>query len=225
MSKKIILLALAAAGVAAFALPATAMAVEEDVPLHVVPKPEGVKKIDVEGVETWTTVSGNFACEKSEAAASFTTSTTGTFEQTFTGCNKLGGLGQCTSEGQPAGVITTKTLEFHLVTVEDSVTHATGPGILITTNAGTFATFNCSGGKVVIGGNGLIGTITKPKCGESSNEPTIEFSSSSTGVQTHKTVVGTPKSEYSLTVFGFLASFDWAGIFTFGTEQPKLECT
>jgi len=224
MSKKIILLALAAAGVAAFALPATATAVEEDVPLHMVPKPEGEKKIDVEGVETWTTAFGSFACSKSEAVALFTTSTTGVFEQVFTGCTNMGALGTCTSFGQPPGVIKTERLQFQLVTVEDSVTHATGPGILITTNAGTFATFNCSGGKEVIGGNGLIGTITKPKCGESSNEPTIEFSSSSTGVQTHKTVVGTPKTEYSLTVFGFPASFDWAGIITFGIP-PKLECT
>jgi hypothetical protein len=221
MTKKIILLALAAASIAAFALPATAMAVEEDVPLHLVPKPEGVKPVDGEGTTALTGSFGTVQCSSSTGTAEFTTTTTGTLVQTYKGCTSGGAA--CTSAGQAAGVITTPKLEFHLVTVEDSVTHATGPGVLLTPNAGSFATFTCGILGFTLGGNGLIGTITKPKCGESSTEATLSFSSSSTGVQTHKTVVGT-STEYSMTTGGSPVSEDMTIIFTLGTAA-KLECT
>jgi hypothetical protein len=223
MSKKIIMLALAAASVAAFALPATAMA--EDVPLHVVPAPVGAKTIDGEGHATLTsTIFGteNVTCTASSGTATFTTSTTGTLQQKFTGCTQ--GSAKCTTSGQPEETITTQTLEFHLLTVEDTATHATGPGVLVTPSAKNgFATFTCGFITTTVGGNGLVGTIKSPKCGEESNEATIEFSSSSKGVQTHKTVVGT-ETEYSLEAFGGKSSEDASGILTLG-ESALLECT
>lgn len=221
MSKKIILLALAVASVAAYAMPAAAMA--EDVPVHVVPAPIGAKTIDGEGVTTFTASFGSLSCTSSSGTATFTNSTTGTLEQTFRGCTEPFG-GKCTTTGQPEGTITTPTLEFHLLTVEDSVTKATGPGILVTPNGGHFATFKCPLiGEVTIGGNGLIGTITSPKCGETSSQATIQFSSSSTGVQTHKTVVGTT-TEYSLSSGSGAASEDMSMLITLG-ETRLLECT
>ena len=222
MSKKIILLALAAASVAAFALPAMAMA--EDAPLHLVPQPIGTKTVDGEGAVVWTSSAGNMTCTSSNGTVTFNTSTTGTLELTFHGCT--GPFKEpCTTSGQPSGTITTTQLPFHLVTVEDSVTHATGPGILVTPNetTGDVAHYTCGFVSVNIGGNGLIGTITKPKCGESSSEPTIEFSSSSNAVQTHKTVVGTT-TEYSLSSGGSAASVDASIRITLG-EAAKLECT
>jgi hypothetical protein len=243
MSKKIILLALAAASMAGFALPATAMAVEEDVPLHVVPKPEGPKTTDGVGNATLTGSFGTVTCTASSGKATFESTTTGTFEQTFTGCtlNGTGGTGPCTTEGLASGTITTTELPFHLLTVEHTPANGTkGPGVLITPNktTGVFAHFICLGFiKFTVEGNGLIGTITKikhnggggtrPPCEETQftegNEATIEFSSSSTGVQTHKTVVGT-STEYSLSQAGAPASEDAEGTITLG-NTAKLECT
>lgn len=223
MSKKIIMLALAAASVAAFALPAAAMA--EDVPLHAVPQPEGTKKIDGVGNAELTGSFGTVKCTSSEGTAKFTSTTGGTFEQTFHGCELLGS--KCTTEGQTtAGTITTTELPFDLLTVEHTPTTGTpGPGILVTPNptTGVFAHFVCGLIKFTVEGNGLIGTITSPECGHESNETTISFSSSSTGVQTHKTVVGTT-TEYSLTQAGGNASEDAEGTVTL-EKAAKLECT
>jgi hypothetical protein len=223
MSKRIILLALVAASAAIFVLPAASMAVEEDVPIHVVPKPEGIQIGDGEGTATLTGGFGAVACTASKGSGEATTTTTGTGEGTFTGCTL--GSSSCTTPGQAAGTITTEKLEAHLVTVEDTTTHATGPGVLLTPNAqtGQFATFTCGFLNFTLKGNGVIGTITKPKCGESSTEATVAFSSSSTGVQTHKTVVGT-KTEYSLELGGAAASLDASGVNTLG-KLAKLECT
>jgi hypothetical protein len=222
MSKKIILLALAAVSAVVFALPAMAMA--EDSPLHVVPKPEGSKKVDGVGTATLTGGFGSVECTANSGTASFTSTTSGSFEQTFTGC-KLAGA-SCTTSGQASGTITTQSLPFDLLTVAHTPANGTtGPGILVTPNAGTgqFATFTCGFLGFTVKGNGLIGTITKPACGSSSTEATVEFSSSSTGVQTHKTVVGT-ETEYSLENLGSAASEDAEGTITLGTSS-KLECT
>jgi len=223
MSKKIFLLALAAVSVAAFGLPS--MAAAEDIPLHLVPRPEGTKTIDGEGHVTWTGAFGSVTCTSSSGTAQFATSTTGTLEATLKGCT-LGGA-SCTTSGQAAGVITSTQLEFHLLTVEHTPTTGTsGPGILITppgTESVPFASFTCGFLGFTVKGNGLIGTINNPACGSSSNELTIQFSSSSTGVQTHKTVVGTA-TDYSLENLGAAASLDWSIIITLGTAA-KLECT
>ena len=221
MSKKIILLALAAASVAACSLSATAMAAEEDVPLHIVPQLVGAKPIDGEGTATLTSGFGSVVCTSASGTATFENSTTGTLEQTLKGCTL--GSSNCTTSGQATGVVTTASLPFHLVTVKDTPTGETGPGILVTTNLGSFASFTCGFLGFNVGGNGLIGTITKPNCGNEAFEATIKFSSSSTGVQTHRTVVGT-LTEYSLETSASSASEDWSGVITFG-QTSRLECT
>ena len=223
MSKKIILCTLVAVSAAAIALPAAAIAAEEDVPVHLV----GVglnqaRLIDGVGNAELTGSFGTIKATSWAGSASFESTTTGTLELTLKGVT-AGGTA-CTTEGQPSGTITTTELPFHLVTVEDSVTHATGPGILITPNPVTKvgAHFVCGFLKFTIEGS-LIGTITSPECGKSSSNVTLSLSSSSTGVQTHKTVVGTT-TEYSWTQGGSPVSLDAEGTITLGTEA-KLECT
>jgi hypothetical protein len=243
MSKKTILLTWPALSMAAFALPGSAIAAEEDVALHLIPQPVGAKPVHGVGSATiqggsWAAV-GTVVCPVSSGSATFTSTTTGTLVQTFGAnvagqrCN-IGGV-ICTGEGQPAGsgIIKTTTLEFHLATAVDTVNGATGPGVLVTpgkdpTGLPHYATFSCGiiGTKVVRGS--LVGTITKPKCGEESNEATLQFSSSSTGVETHKTIVnnlgGHTPTEYNLTEGGSAVSEDWEGTITLGSKA-KLDCT
>jgi hypothetical protein len=226
--KKIILLALAAASVSAFALPATAMA--EDVPLHAKEVALNTPfKIDGVGGATLRGGFGLVNCTASSGSATFTSSTTGTLSQTFTGCTAFGV--PCKTAGQPEKTIVTTTLVFHLLTVEDTVTGATGPGVLVTPNVDAggqnhFATFECPPfGKFEVRGTGLIGTITKPSCGQKSKEATVQFSPQAAGstVQTHKTVVGTTV-EYNLTTNTQESSEEAEGTITFSNE-PTLECT
>ena len=221
--KKLILLALAAASLVAFALPATASAITA---LHVVPKPEGAKVIHGVGHSTLQAPFGNITCKKSSGTASFTTTTTGTFQQTFHECTEPFG-GACTTSGQPAGTIQTTVLPFHLATVVHKTTGAVGPGVLVTPGEGKatghFATFSCPiVGVRKIEGTGLIGTITKPACGTTGNEATISFTAASQAVQTHTTLAGTPNSHYSLHESAEVAH----GTITLGAlPGPKLECT
>jgi hypothetical protein len=159
MSNKIVLLALAAVSAGVFALPTMAMG--EDIPQHLVPKPEGSKKVDGVGTVTLTGGFGSVTCTASSGTISFNTTTAGTFEQTFTGCS-IGSV--CSTAGQPSGTITTQSLPFDLLTVQHTPANGTpGPGILVTPNAATgqFATFNCGFLGFTLKGNGLIGTITE----------------------------------------------------------------
>ncbi|HET7418304.1 MAG TPA: hypothetical protein VFJ61_11835 [Solirubrobacterales bacterium] len=233
MSKKIILLALAVASVAAFAVPATAMGAEEDVSLHAIGVPlntnlaiTGIGGATLNGATTIT-------CTSSSGTANFTSTTTGTFTQTFLGCKEGFGV-SCTSPGQASGTIVTTVLPFHLVTAVHTGTGATGPGILVTPNeSGAFAHFTCGFISTTVSGNGLVGTITKPECGKSSTSSTIQFSQTSNTVQTHKTVAsidtttgvkGHTPTEYSLEAFGGKASEVAEGSIAFGKEV-LLECT
>jgi hypothetical protein len=220
MIKRIILLALAAVSASVLALPATATAIT---PLHLVPKPEGTKLFEG-GPAVLRGSFGSVGSTSISGAVGFSSTTTGTIALTFKGFSAFGVT--CQSPGQPSGVVVTTSLEFHLATVVDTPTGATGPGVLLTTNAGHFATFECGFfGKFVLGGLGLIGTITNVACGGSSAEPNLTFSpvSASSSVQTHKTLVGTT-TEYNLTTNGGESSLEMSGRITLGTSS-KLECT
>lgn len=114
----------------------------------------------------------NVVCSSSEVAkgnGSFTNSTTGTVEFTFHGCNVLGL--PCTTSGQSSGTITTGTSVFHLVTVNGGKA-----AVLITPpTGGTYATFVCAGNTIAVGGNGVIGAITKPGYNELSKTFTLDL--------------------------------------------------
>ena len=196
MDKKITLLGLAVVSAAVLALPALASAL---IPLHLNPTPAGPNPIDSVGIVRISTTGGTqITCNGVSGNAAFEAGgTTGTLNLTFGSDCTENGLGtRCTSAGEPAGNITTTALPFHLVTLANEK-----PGVLITPNAtGAFAHFTCAGGliTVTVEGNGIIGTITEPNCGETRSQATLSFVATANGVQQHKTVAGT-EAEYTLT--------------------------
>jgi hypothetical protein len=166
MSKKIMLLALAVT--ALFALPSAASAQE----------------IHFRNVTTFTGSGGvgtlsatnepKITCTATTATGSFTagSTTTGEVKLTFTGCTAelLGIKGNCNTTGDAAQT-TTSSGVFHLITTID-VTGAT-PKILVTP---VTTTILCIGFlRVEVTGNGVIGRITSPACGFSSNEMKVVF--------------------------------------------------
>jgi hypothetical protein len=117
---------------------------------------------------------------------------TGSFENTTTGTIKItlhgvtSSVGNCTSTGQPSGTVTFTKLPFHLVTIRPFIL------MLITIPAGHLASPVCGGFvPFSISGNGILGTITSPACGGTSNKATLKFESASAGHQKHTTWTGT----------------------------------
>lgn len=96
-------------------------------------------------------------------------STTGEVTLTFNGSTAefLGIKGNCNTVGDAAQIITSKGV-FHLIT-----TNTGKPGILVTPVSTTII---CAGfSKIEVTGKGIIGTITSPLCGASSNELKVSF--------------------------------------------------
>jgi len=224
MSKALILLALAAISAAVF--PSMAAAAEEDIPLHVTPKPTAVSTI-AGGVATFQAVGGTkISCKEFNGAVTWQSATTGNIKIAFKNeCSESLFGTECTN-------IETTELQFHLVTVPTAK-----PGILITPAAEShIATFWCFGGfvKVVVKGNGVVGTITAPVCGGESVTAKIRFEQAS-GVQQHKKVVsnggtGVTSTEYHRESSFNGGEFQQAGqtgeaTITFPEGKKKLECT
>jgi hypothetical protein len=224
MSKKIMLLALAAISAAVFALPATASAF---ISLHLKSAPAGAQAIDdlTPGNPTLTTAGSTIECETFSGSATFddTGGTTGKMNLKFSGnCKELTFNSSCHSTGAPNGTIETTTLPFHLVTLTNQK-----PGVLVTPSTdGSFAHVECFGTlvKFTVGGNGILGTITSPGCGGKGTSATIDFNATAAGVQEHTTVEGTPGTVYRLTKEGENAAQDAIGKLTLSNE-PTLECT
>jgi hypothetical protein len=189
MSKKMMLLALAAVSAAAMALPAVASAGT----WHLEPAQNGTvaggnTELKSSGVTiTCTSVSGTSAFDAGST-------TTGTISLTFHACKNLAGF-HCQTAGDPTGTITALSLPFHLVALEATNT----PGILITPNAAraNFAAFECAGIPVVVGGNGVLGALTSPACGGESTEAKFNFAL--TGAAQQWTQVTTTGTVYGLT--------------------------
>ena len=145
-------------------------------------------------------------CEKSSGSGEFTNikeemSQTGTLHLSFENCvEKLTGFDfPCTTPGSSEGTITTTPLSFHLVTVD----HEEGNkhGILVKGDPEhthpedgepVFAEFECFIVQVVVGGNGIVGTVTEPDTNEASNSMTISFQKNESDPhhQTHQKIVG-----------------------------------
>ena len=218
MNKKIMLLALAAVSAVMLAVPAFASAL---IPLHLSSTPVGAKTLDDVGANpTLSTTGGTTVeCGTFKGTATFETSTTGTIELTFTeGCKEKTFGSSCASSGEPAGSIATTKLQFHLVTLANNV-----PGVLITPNAGHFASFTCGIIPITVGGTGVIGKITSPGCNQSSTEATIDFNATAHGVQEFNKVAGT-ETIYQLKKGEENAAQDATGKLTLGTAQT-LTCT
>jgi len=164
MRKRIILLALAVA--AMFALPAAASATEAH----------------VTGITSFTGTGGAGSLKSTsepEVTAVQThitgtfdsgSSTTGTIELDFTEAKAhfLGVTFECHTAGLANGTIKT-TGAFHIIT-----TSTNKPAILVTP---VLTTLICASAfRIEVSGN-VIGTITSPECGSSSNELTVSFAS------------------------------------------------
>lgn len=205
MNRKIMLVGLAVVSAAVLALPATASAL---VPLHLNPTPAGVQTIDDTGPNPILSLANGstYGCETFHGSATFN-------EGGATGSMSLT-LGKCS--GATCNPTTT-TLPFHLVTLPGEQ-----PGVLITTNNGHFSPFLCSG-LFSITGNGLIGTIISPECGQVSNEVTLDFNATAHGVQEHTTVADT-NTLYTLKAMGASFALDARGTLTL-SEETELECT
>jgi hypothetical protein len=97
---------------------------------------------------------------------------TGTTQITFNGCKDEGTGFSCNNTGT-SGEITTNTMTFHLVYLENSTT--TPVGVLLT---GVNVTFSCAGGlvKKTVTGN-IIGEISNPQCGVNATSHSSNFES------------------------------------------------
>ena len=164
MSKKMLLFVLATMSTL-LALPAFASAL----PAHLSSKPEtfnlhGGASVIARAAGTYSTY------ETTTGSGSFESTTTGTLKMTFHGS------GGCTAS--------TTTLPFHLVMIETSK-----PGILITAAAGGHFGSTCFLFPELTG-NGILGSIAHPKCGQASNTIVVRFTGAA-GVQTPQAYTGT----------------------------------
>jgi hypothetical protein len=230
MKHKMMLLALAVVSAAVFALPAMASAAEWDIDsesgaLPTFTSSGGVAKLTANGFGAFLPIE----CTTNKGSGKYTTQTTGTVEFTFEGCHQ--GEPKCTTAGQASGVITTTEMVFHNIMIDNTAQVAGGtPGLLITPNAAHFATFVCNGGTYTVGGNGIIGDISSPKCGGAfSKTSTVSFQAVSSGVQKYmqEETGATNATKYDLSVKSPLGTFTSAeeasGTVTFN-QGTKMTC-
>jgi len=227
MKQKLMLLFAGALAVFAFgALPSMASAAEWSVDLETGTFPTPITSTG--GVTSLTSALGTISCETVTGTGQYTTATTGDIQFLFHGCKKVSNGEVCTTTGQSAGTITTTNLLFHNSMLEATPTGK--PGILITSNAGHFATFVCGGiFTVKVEGNGIMGEVTSPTCstGTFQKTSTIKFASSGTGNQVWKQVE-TAGTSFDLTAEGFglraTASEDGEGTTEFTSTKAKMTC-
>jgi hypothetical protein len=216
MSKKFMVLALAVVSAAFFALPAMASAQE----IHLEP----AEKFTVAGSGGELRGEGEPAitCTKTEGSGSYNagSTTTGTATLDFTGCHTsvFGFTASCNTSGAASGTITSSGT-FHLIKLPTSVTEG---GVLLTTNPTTII---CAGiSNIAVTGN-VIGTITSPKCGESSKVVTLSFTATGT-VQNHMTYTGVKYDLLSKTGSGENKTSALVGTATNSQSSAgKLNCT
>jgi hypothetical protein len=192
MSKKIMLLALAVASFAMFALPAAASA--QEIHLENVTKfsgSAGAGSLAGEGEPTITCESGDVDGTVSAGG------TTGTINLDFTGCHAtvFGLTAKCRTSGSALDNTIKTAGTFHLITIKTGV-----PGILVTTET---VTIICAGISNTIVHGTVIGTITDSgksvTCSRESTELTTSFAptAGSEYTQEHETYTGV--STYDLT--------------------------
>jgi hypothetical protein len=228
MSKKLILLALAAISAAMFAFPAVASA--------------GVWETTTAGesvnlaASTTTTLTQDgtgtrVECTSTAGTGKYTTGSKTTGEAltlTFRGCTESVFHTGCTTTGLGlrSGEIRTTDLTWHNVMLEATPTGVAG--LLITPNGTHFASFDCDFGaiQVEVTGNGIIGEIEQG-CGTSAKTFTVNYASPTTGTQKWMQIT-TEGTKYDLdakeSVFGGTptvrtASEDGTGSVTFPNTQ------
>lgn len=140
-----------------------------------------------------------------------TTKTTAEGTYIFHGCKDSELLLPCNSTGQPSGTIKLESANIHLVYLDENHTK---PGVLITPPAtGVFAKFSClfGGWNVEVKGNGLLGQIFLPECGQSSEPARLVFETSAPGKQKYRQVEETG-TQYSLSVANNGGTPETAGV-------------
>lgn len=214
--KKMMLLALAAASVAMFALPAVASAGEPEV--HCPVNVACGAFTSHGGASTLSSGSLTVTCTSNTGSGNFATKKTGTFQLTFHGCKDSAFGSNCNSTGQPAGTIKTNVMSFRNV----YLTHGTTvPGVTV---EGANTTFTCFGGfsHHLVTGN-VLGTLTNPKCGGTAASLTLSFVATSHGVQQHKLVTGTG-TPHTLLDNGAAAAMNATGTVTAGGKNMTVTC-
>ena len=217
--KKSLLLALAVVSSAMLAVPALASAQTAHI--------DSTSTFTVTGGASTLNETGGLTLTGTsiEGTGNFTSTTGGTLSLTFKGVTesifgtKCGSTGQGHAEN--SGVVTTTALTFHLIMLATNK-----PGILITPNQGVFAHFKCLSIEKTVTGNGIIGTLTAPLCGESNSTATLKFRKSSNGHQEHKLYTGVSYDLHTNSSGNPTASMDIPGdsIIHF-PEARKLTCT
>jgi len=233
MKHRIILLALAAVSAVMFALPAVASA--------------GEWELDAKLPQSFTTASigktiltqkalsaedkpATVTCLGATGTGKYTTKTTAEeVTLTFTGCTESTFGSSCTSAGQASGTIKTTDLVSHNIMIDSTAQVAGGtPGILLTPKEGHFATFNCAFFfKIEVGGSGIIGDISAPKCGAAASKTaTLKFESPTEGTQKYMQIT-TEGTKFDLTSTqggtARTASQDGEGTVTYG-EAVTMTC-
>jgi hypothetical protein len=217
MTKKAILLALAAVSAAILA----------------VPDPSSAQTAHIDQTSTFTVTGGQWSLGETNGvtfgfpeiagSGTFTTATTGTLNLVFDGVTEPIFGFRC--YGVPAdnpGRVTSTNLTFHLIMLATNK-----PGILITPSAdGAFVHIKCPTYERTLTGTGIIGTITAPSCGVSSTTLTLKIRKLSTGHQEHKIYTGVSYDLHTDGAGSPTASMDVPGdiVLHFPTAR-KIECT
>jgi len=211
MSKKMMLLALAVAAAALFALPAAASAVE----LHwtntqAFTGTSGAGTLAAEGEPTISCTSGDISGTPSAGG------TTGTITFDFTGCTDSIFHAACHTAGSPLNNTVTTSGTYHVSTI------AGKPGTLLTP---VETTITCAGFFTTVVKGNLLGTITSPACGGESKRLTESFAATGS-TQNHLEYTGV---KYNLTSTTSGGSAKPSGLTASGTTSQekagKLECT
>jgi hypothetical protein len=196
MSKKMMVLALAVASTAMFALPTVASAQS----WHL--NQTTSFSVTSFGANVTSTDGTTFTCTSLTGAGTFSTTTGGSMSFVYHGCTGPFGFA-CTTTGQSSGTIAVSyTFDGIMVT---STVSTKDPGILFTPTGITEPTpgkklvseYSCLGISIKVFGNGMIGTIHSPAapCGQTASTWGLNFESSSAGHQKDKLWTGT---EYDL---------------------------
>lgn len=209
-------LALAVVSAAFFALPAIASAEE----IHL----ETGENFSIEGKGGELRAEGEptITCEGTSGSGTFDvgSTTTGNSTLDFTGCHTtvFGFTAKCKSEtaGGADNTIASSGA-FHLITISSEV-----PGILLTTKETTIV---CAGISKVVTTGSVIGTITSPKCNESSATLGVSFTATS-NTQNHLSYTGVKYDLLSRTGTGEEKTAALVGNVTNKqAKAAKLNCT
>jgi hypothetical protein len=173
-----------------------------------------ITAVAASGESALSTASGmTISCSSGSGTVQSSGKTTGSAAYVLHGCKETATIFKfsCTSEGQPAGTVKLATATGHLVYLDENHTR---PGVLATPpENGVFAKFSCAGGfsSVEVKGNGILGEVTAPACGQTSSASTVVTQTSSHGVQKTRQI------EETGTVYNLTASINGGPFESVGT--------